>query len=1257
MKQPLESTEFFKALVENSLDAVAVVDETGTILYESPSVERVLGYKPEELIGRNALDFLHPEDVQKVAGNIVTAKKNPERAFSSEVRFLHKDGTWRVLEGIGCNLLHNPEVNGIVTNYRDVTERRQMEEALWVGEERYRLITENVGDVIWTMDMDLNFTYISPSTQRLIGYTPEEETAIGLAGILTPASLELAWETYERTLAVEESTDERKPFGSVTVDLDHIHKDGSIVPTEVRMTYLRDRDGRPQGILGITRDVTKRKQDEKALQESEEKYRNVVERASDGITVIQDGIIKYANRRSLELIGYMPEEMIGTPIANYIHPEELPKLKSRYERRMAGQDVETAYETILLLKDGRRVDAELNAGLIMFEGRPADLVIVRDITERKRAEEGLRESEELFRALFENSSDAIAILNSDGTIRYESPSVTRILGYSPEELIGKAVMDYVHPEDIPNVINAFDSTLTANTEQAVSLVVRFLHKDGSWRTVEGMGTNLLDNPKVNGIIVNYRDITESRKADMALRESEERFRSVLDNSFDMIYRMDLRSGKYDYISPASMTQLGYDPEEYLALGPARAIELVHPDDVDMFSVSIISLMGPAIECQHTSTVVYRIKHRDLGYRWVTDNISVIRDDSGAPIAVVGNLRDITERKAVEDALRESEEQYSAVVQNVADAVFRFREGQITWANDRIGEILGYSKGEMVGFDASLFLPSDISIQEVYREVGAALEERGFFHGRTKAKRKDGSIAEIEYSASLIPGKKPPELVGVARDITERKMAEEALQRREEYYRSLLENAMEGIAVINRDGTLRSTSPSADYIIGRESQERIGANIFENIHPDDLPNIAGLFEKLLNTSGGTAQAEVRVRHEDGTYRTIEVIAKNLLDDPLVDGIVANFRDITERKQAEESLLIKDNAIEKSLTAIAITDIQGTITYVNEACLRLWRIAKREDVVGQSFWALLKLDADAADMVALSMIERGQWRGELKFSRRDGEQIDVEVLTAMVYDTHGKAIQTITSFVDVTDRRKMQQQLLLSGRLAAVGELAAGVAHELNNPLAAVQAFAQYLAEKKDLDESVRCDVTTIFKESQRASKITGNLLSFARRHKPEKTMISINQVIEKCLELNSYRLITGNIEVLQELCSELPETMADFHQMEQVFVNIINNAEQAMTEENGRGKLIIKTEAVAHNIKVTFIDDGPGISEEHLASIFDPFFTTKDVGEGTGLGLSISYGIIQEHNGHLYVESKPGQGSAFIVELPVVSADYAEKDVK
>ena len=233
------------------------------------------------------------------------------------------------------------------------------------------------------------------------------------------------------------------------------------------------------------------------------------------------------------------------------------------------------------------------------------------------------------------------------------------------------------------------------------------------------------------------------------------------------------------------------------------------------------------------------------------------------------------------------------------------------------------------------------------------------------------------------------------------------------------------------------------------------------------------------------------------------------------------------------------------------------------------------------------------------------------------------------------------------RHVQERLLQSEKMSSVGQLVSGVAHELNNPLTGITGFAQLLL-LRDLDETSRKQVETIYAEAERASKIVSNLLTFARRRKAQKEPADLNTLLERVLELRNYDLRVKNIDVVLELDRSLPETMVDTNQVLQVFLNIIINAEQAMRAGDGTGRLRITTRREGGQIVLAFADTGPGMSAETARRIFDPFFTTKDAGEGTGLGLTISYGIIEEHGGRIWAESRPGAGTTFFVQLPVVA---------
>ncbi len=234
---------------------------------------------------------------------------------------------------------------------------------------------------------------------------------------------------------------------------------------------------------------------------------------------------------------------------------------------------------------------------------------------------------------------------------------------------------------------------------------------------------------------------------------------------------------------------------------------------------------------------------------------------------------------------------------------------------------------------------------------------------------------------------------------------------------------------------------------------------------------------------------------------------------------------------------------------------------------------------------------------------------------------------------------------------QSQLLQSTKLAAIGELVSGVAHELNNPLSAISMHSELL-ESKIEDENARNHLEIISVQVERAITIVKNLLSFARNHEPKKEVISVNDAVQSSIALRSYELNLDHVEVILELDAELPLVMADPHQLQQIFLNLVNNAVQSMRNVPGKGELVIKSKKVRDALQVSFADSGAGISEDVLERIFDPFFTTKDVGKGTGLGLSICYGIIEDHGGCIKVESEAGKGATFTVELPCVPESTA-----
>ncbi len=360
-----------------------------------------------------------------------------------------------------------------------------------------------------------------------------------------------------------------------------------------------------------------------------------------------------------------------------------------------------------------------------------------------------------------------------------------------------------------------------------------------------------------------------------------------------------------------------------------------------------------------------------------------------------------------------------------------------------------------------------------------------------------------------------------------------------------------------------------------------------------------------------------------------------------------REITKRKRVEEK--IEQVAGEWRTTFDAITDLVSIhdedfrLTRVNKAFADAFKMRPPE-LIGRSCCEIVH---GAEGLVPncphrKTLETKRPAMGEF-FEPRLG--IYLEVTTSPIFDEKGEVVASVHVTRDITERRQRQDSLIVTDRLASVGELASGIAHELNNPLTSVIGFSQLILDK-DVPDDIREDVRIISSEAQRAAAVVKNLLTFARKHAPVKQLVNVNDIIEKVLELRAYEEKVSNIRVNTRFAADLPQVTADYFQLQQVFLNIIINAEYFMIEAHNKGTLTVTTERLGDIIRASLADNGPGILAENLGHLFDPFFTTKEVGRGTGLGLSICHGVITEHGGQVYAESELGKGATFIVELPV-----------
>jgi len=459
---------------------------------------------------------------------------------------------------------------------------------------------------------------------------------------------------------------------------------------------------------------------------------------------------------------------------------------------------------------------------------------------------------------------------------------------------------------------------------------------------------------------------------------------------------------------------------------------------------------------------------------------------------------------------------------------------------------------------------------------------------------------------------------------------------------------DAVVVTATDRRVLATNEAGAALLGWDANDVAGQLIADAVSPAEHAHVASREDKVL--AGEPQRYETKIiNHRTGEERDVAVSSGPFRINGELIGTVATLRDITDPKRAADTLARSEaryrHLVESASDAIVTLDANGRFTTVNHAAENISGY-KREELVGQWFAPMLPDDDLPKALGHFQQALAGETGlFETQFYRKDGETRIISV----TYSTPQKDEEVLCLIRDVTDQKMLQEQLIQSEKMSAIGQLVSGVAHELNNPLAGISAFAQLLLAEKRFPPDQRTAAETIYSEARRASRIVQNLLTFARQHKAEKVQTSINQVLDDTLELRGYELRVRGIDVRREYDESLPDTMADAHQLQQVFLNLITNAEQAMEQRDGHHhRLTVRTRRNADTIRIEVEDTGAGIPANLVERIFNPFFTTKPTGSGTGLGLSISLGIVREHEGRIWAENPPSGGARFIVEIPITA---------
>jgi len=1302
-----------RAIFDSSPDAITVSDLNGNITECNQATLDLHGFSSkEELIGKNALELIAGKDHQRAMENL---KKTLEQGSvrSIEYTFLTKDGREFPAE-LSASVIKDSSGNptGFVAITEDITERKKAEEELIRLSSAVKMST----DSIVISDLGAKIVDVNEATLEMYG-TDDKGDLIGKDSfdLIVPEDREKAFASMKEVL--EKGYVKSREYHIII-------KDGSRIPVEMSTAIMKDADGKPIGFVAISRDITERKRVEEALRESEKRYRCLIEKEKDIIyTLDVEGNVTFASPAVETILGYQPEEVIGKNFMVLI-PEEWHE-KTGVDFNNLLKTGEITAETVLLDKNGKPHFVEYSSTVIKEGGKVVGARgIVRDITERKRAEEALRRSEEQARHLLEFQSKVIDtavawidLLDAEGNVTLWNRAAELISGYSREEVTGhKGIWEWLYPDpEYRARIFAQAKKIIEKGERVENFETTIRCKDGALKTISWYSNNILDQKgKLAGSIAVGIDITERKRFEESL--------STLNTYSRNLNRAESVEGIYRLTLDAMEKTLGFEHASFMVVDKG----MLYVVDQRGFPDSHASLKlplngtkgGVTVKAAKTGrpvlvpdtrkerayvegapgmrselAVPIKTGHKLLGVLNVESKTLDAFDEKDQRLLEILASHAATAMSNSEHAknletyareIRESQEKFERLfMSNPEAAIYLDSDSHILDVNSRFEELFGYSLDEIKGMRIN-----DVVVPKDMMKEGKMLDEKalkGYLHNDTVRKRKDGSLVPVSISAApLIVEGKTVGVMGVYKDITQQKKAEEALRRSEEQARRLLEfqnkvidTAVAWIDLLDAEGNVTLWNRAAELISGYSREEVTGhKGIWEWLYPDPeyRAKIFAEAKKVIEKGEHVENDETTIRCKDGTLKTIRWYENSILDErrkPV--GYIAVGVDFTERKQMEKKLeeyshqleemveertkeLLESERRYSTLLELANDGVlilhNGIFILVNKKTEEITEYSK-EELLGMPFLELISEKHREIVMDRYKQRLEGKTVPqiyEIEIVTKNGHTVPVEV-SAKLIDYRGKPADLVIAR-DIRERKRMEEERLRLEKLATTGELATMVGHDLRNPLQAIENAAYYLNnELSRLPSPIpipqkAMEMLQVLNDSvDYADKIIRDLKDFASTKKPILEKTDINAIVKSALSQVGAR---KNVELITEL-DHLPKIEVDIDMIKRVFLNLAINGIQAM--EKG-GTITVSTKKTNGFVEASFKDTGVGISKENMEKIFTPFFTTR--AKGMGMGLPICKKFVEAHGGSIQVESEEGKGSTFTVKLPIRQENGGEK---
>jgi PAS domain S-box-containing protein len=1126
---------------------------------------------------------------------------------------------------------------------RLLAESRQQVERLEQSESRLRLAVDGAGMGIWDVDLRTDTSIWNREQYSLLGYVPD-------AG---PATREM-WRSriYPEDLKrVTEAMEQAKSSRSLYCPEHRIVRADN---NQIRWLapfgrFLYDGAGLAVRFVGIVFDFTDRKGAEDAFHE-------VAERLRLAQVSAHLGIFDW-NARTNDLAWTPEQEMVyGVPASamtryehwqRLVHPDDLARVEAERAEAIRQRQPFTLEYRILHPSATIRWVASKGQGWYDASGQLTRVLGVNiDITETKRAEEELRHQKQLLQTITDNAPSMLFMMDAMGRVTFANPAATHLTGYEEEELIGQVLHEKIHhsrPDGSSypiadcqlHSVLPFEERITGHEEM-------FVRKDGTFFSVRCAGSSIIQDGIPVGTVIEAQDITKEKKAERALRDSEERMRTLSD--YVPVFVWACRADGWCYsLNDRWYQYTGLKPEEALGIGWLGAL---HPDDRER----ALSKWAQAIAQGGAYEMELRYRRSDGEYRWFIAKALPLKDASGLITDWFGTSLDIHDRKLSEQSLAH----LAAIVTSSEDAVISFsRDSKIVTWNQAAEKLFGWSAREAIGQTAAIYVPPErlaesAQISERLRR-GEAIDQF-----ETVRRRKDGSL--IDVSLTISPIKVDQEVVGLsvtARDITERKRIE---QQREQQAR-LLDLSLDAISVWGADRGIEYWNEGAEKLYGYSAEEAIGRSMHDLLKTSQSVSSQEIEDQIRREG----EWEGRLGHVNKHGGQVAVLSRQQrIARPDGEVILEVNRDITILEEAEEAVAEAaahlKAVVETAVDGIITIDEHGIIASVNPAVEKMFGYSARE-VIGRNLSMLIPEPYWSEHDGYWQTGERkliGSGR-EVRGRRKNGSEFSLDL---GVSETMIGARRFFTGLLrDATNRKQVEQALIEAKEKAdaasyAKSEFLANMSHEIRSPLTGVLGYAEILlsrlSDPKDL-ESVR----TIKQSGQYLLQIINDILDLAKIEAQgvdlEREALHLAVFLTEVYALMEVNAREKALPLFLKYDGVIPQKIeSDSKRLRQILINLLSNA--IKFTEHGKVELVVRFLRVESELQFEVSDSGIGMTQEQQRNLFQPFTqgdssVTKVYG-GTGLGLAITRRLVGALGGTIVVDSLPGRGSTFRVTVPV-----------